>query len=268
MQDVPPAVDTTKAHPARMYDYFLGGKDNFAVDRRTAETAMESWPTVVVAARANRAFLVRAVRHLAREAGIRQFLDVGTGLPSVNSVHEVAQAQAPDCRIVYVDNDPIVLVHAQSLLQGTPEGQLAYIDGDLREPEKILAAPATRLALDFERPVAVLLLAVLHFLEDDEDPRRIVETFLEAIPSGSHLVASHITADFDPEGVNGLVRTYNEAGIRGQARTAREFSELAFGGMEILDPGVVLLPEWRPDDDGPRPSPAEVSAYGGVARKP
>jgi hypothetical protein len=261
-------IDTSKAHAARMYDYYLGGKDHFAVDRETAEKAMQSWPAVRVAVRENRAFLGRAVRFLVQEAGIRQFLDIGTGLPSANNVHEVAQDIAPECRVVYVDNDPIVLAHAQALLRSKPAGRTAYIDADLREPGKILEAPATRQTLDFSQPVALMLVAILHFLPDSERPGEIIATLLDALPPGSFLVASHVTPEHDPEGVSGLARTYQASGVACQARTADEFEELAFTGLEMVDPGVVLVSEWRPSQRGPRPLPSEVNWYGGIGRKP
>src|SRR6266480_1785035 len=174
---------------------------------------MESWPAVSTAVRENRAFLGRAVRFLVAEAGIRQFLDIGTGLPSANNVHEVAQGLEPSCRVVYVDNDPIVLAHARALLTSTPEGSTAYIQADLREPEKILDDPVTRQTLDFSQPIALVLVAVLHFVPDGDDLRRIVDTLLDALPAGSCLVASHVTQEHDPEGVGGLVRTYQAAGL-------------------------------------------------------
>ena len=262
-----PAIDTTKPHAARMYDYYLGGKDHFAADRETAEKAMESWRGVRTAVRENRAFLGRAVRHLVAEAGIRQFLDIGTGLPSANNVHEVAQSLAEDCRVVYVDNDPIVLAHARVLLTGSPHGRTAYIEADLREPERILASATLRETLDFSQPVALMLVAILHFLTDDEDPAGIVSTLLGALAPGSYLVASHVTPELDPEGVGGLVRAYQAGGLSGQARPVDEFTELAFDGLAMVDPGVVLVSEWRPEGSGPRPLPAEVSWYGGVGRK-
>src|SRR4051794_40518830 len=176
----PPAgIDVSRPHAARMYDFYLGGKDHFAADRVTAEKAMASWRSVRTAVRENRAFLGRAVRFLAEEAGIRQFLDIGTGLPSANNVHEVAQAVVPDTRVVYVDNDPIVLAHAKALLTGRAEGRTAFIEADLREPEKILAHPTAREVLDFDRPMALMLVAILHFLPDDEDPAGIVRTLVD-----------------------------------------------------------------------------------------
>jgi hypothetical protein len=262
------AIDTSQPHAARMYDYFLGGKDHFAVDRETAQKAMESWRGVRTAVRENRAFLGRAVRYLVAEAGIRQFLDIGTGLPSANNVHEVAQAIVPECRVVYVDNDPVVLAHARVLLTGSPQGRTAYIEADLRQPESILSSATVRDALDFSQPVALMLVAILHFLTDSDDPAGIVATLVDALPSGSYLVASHVSPELDPEGVGGLERVYRAGGVPAQARPVDDFTELAFPGLGMVDPGVVLVSEWRPDGTGPRPLPAEVSWYGGVARKP
>jgi hypothetical protein len=267
--DGPPVgIDVSRAHAARMYDFYLGGKDHFAADRATAEKAMASWRSVRTAVRENRAFLGRAVRYLAGEAGIRQFLDIGTGLPSANNVHEVAQGAVRDSRVVYVDNDPIVLAHAKALLTGTPEGRTAYIEADLREPRKILDHPTAREVLDFDRPIALMLVAILHFLPDDEDPAGIVRTLVDALPSGSYLVASHVTPEFDPEGVYGLEHSYRAGGVRAQVRPVDDFVHLAFEGLEMVEPGVELVSEWRPEGSGPRPSAAEVSWYGGVARKP
>jgi hypothetical protein len=251
-----------------MYDYYLGGKDHFAADRETAEKAMTSWTSVRTAVRENRSFLGRAVRYLADEVGIRQFLDIGTGLPSANNVHDVAQGVAPESRVVYADNDPIVLAHAQALLTSTPEGRTAYIHADLREPEKILTNPSARRLLDFDRPIALMLVAILHFLPDGDDPRALVRTLIDALPSGSHLVASHVTPEHDPDGVRGLEDSYRAGGVPAQARTAEDFAELAFDGLELVDPGVRLVSEWRPDHTASRPTAAEVSWYGGVARKP
>jgi hypothetical protein len=264
---VKPRIDTSKPHTARIYDYYLGGKDNFEPDRRTAERAAQSWPAVRTAVRENRAFLGRAVRFLVAEAGIRQFLDIGTGLPSANNVHEVAQGLVPSCRVVYVDNDPIVLAHARALLTSSPEGKTAYIHADLREPEKILADPVTVATLDFSQPIALMLVAVLHFLTDADGPYQIVDTLLDALPAGSYLVASHVTPEHDPEGVGGLERTYQASGLPAQTRVASEFAELAFRGLDMVEPGLVLVSEWRPDSDGVRPQASEVNWYGALARK-
>jgi hypothetical protein len=263
---VQPVIDTTKAHAARVYDYYLGGKDHYAADRETAEKAMQSWRAVRTAVRENRAFLGRAVRYLVSDAGIRQFLDIGTGLPSANNVHEVAQSVAPESRVVYVDNDPIVLAHARALLASTPQGRTAYIDADLRDPERILASPAVRETLDLSQPVGLMLVAILHFVVDADDPARIASTLLDALPGGSYLVASHVTAEHDPVGVGGLERTYRDSGIPAQVRSAEEFARLAFTGLEMVDPGVVLVSEWRAPQ-GPKPPPEEVNWYGGIGRK-
>ncbi len=265
---IPAEIDVSRPHPARIYDYFLGGKDNFAADRALASKVLESWGTVRTAVRENRAFLGRAVRYLAGEAGISQFLDIGTGLPSANNVHEVAQAITPGAHVVYADNDPIVLTHARALLASGPQGATAYLDADIRAPEKILGDPITRSTLDFTRPVALMLVAVLHFIPDEDGPRRIVQTLVDALPSGSYVVASHATAEHNPEGLSGAGRAYREGGMRGALRTSEEFADLAFGGLELVDPGVVLVSEWRPEGNGIRPMPSEVNTYGGVARKP
>jgi SAM-dependent methyltransferase len=263
----PPEIDVTKPHPARMYDYFLGGKDNFAADRAIANQVLDSWGSVRTAVRENRAFLGRAVKYLAGEAGISQFLDLGTGLPSANNVHEVAQAINPEARVVYADNDPIVLAHARALLASGPRGVTAYLDADVRNPESILANPIVRDTLDFGMPIALMLVAVLHFLPDEDDPRQIVQTLVDALPPGSYLVASHATAEHNPEGLSGAGRAYSQGGMRGAIRSSDEFGELAFGALELVDPGVVLVSEWRPEEPI-RPMPSEVNTYGGVARKP
>ena len=198
---------------------------------RRPSKALRRWGTARTAARENRAFLGRAVRYLVAEAGIRQFLDIGTGLPSANNVHEVAQGVAPSSRVVYVDNDPIVLAHARALLTSAPEGRTAYIQADLREPEKILADPATRQTLDFTKPVALMLVAILHFVPDADDPRRVIETLLDALPPGSYLVASHVTNEHDPDTLAGAGRAYQERGLRGQIRTSRRVRRSGVRGL-------------------------------------
>jgi S-adenosyl methyltransferase len=266
---VQPTIDTTKAHPARVYDYFLGGKDHFAVDRETAHKLLEFLPTARTMARENRAFMGRAVRFLAAVAGVRQFLDIGTGLPSANNVHQVAQSVAPESRVVYVDNDPIVLAHARALLTSSEEGKTAYIQADLRDPEAILANSVTQQTLDFNKPIALMLVAVLHFIPDSDAPAPIVSTLLDAFAPGSFLVASHGTADFySPQTITGGARAYQEGGVVTQGRTIDEFAQLAFRGLDMVDPGLVLVSEWRPESDDLRPLPGEVGMYGGVARKP
>jgi hypothetical protein len=263
-----PGIDLSRPHSARMYDYFLGGKDNFAVDREVAKAAIQSWPGVRTCSRENRKFLARAVEYLVRDAGVRQFLDIGTGLPSADNTHEVAQRIAADARVVYADNDPLVLTHAQALLRSAPAGRTAYIHGDLRDPQAILASPVVRETLDFSQPVALMLLAILHFIADEEDPGAIMAALLDALPPGSYLVASHVTPEHDPVGVGGLVATYRKSGVTAQARTAADFGRLAFSGLKLVDPGVVLVSEWRATGTDPRPSAEEVSAYGAVAYKP
>jgi hypothetical protein len=265
---VAPEIDTSKPHPARMYDYLLGGKDNFAADRETAQRALQAWPTIRTAARENRAFVGRAVRYLAEEAGITQFLDLGSGLPGVGNVHEVAQDVVPSAHVVYVDNDPIVLAHGRALLASKPEGKCAYIHADIRDPQAILANPVTRETLDFSQPIALVIAAVLHFVPDEHEPGRIISTLVDALPSGSYVIASHGTAEYSPEGTAGLVRAYAQGGIPGKARTADEFADLAFSGLTLVPPGVVLVSEWRPEPGAIPPLAAEVGSNGGIGRKP
>jgi hypothetical protein len=266
MSDMPLELDTSRPHAARMYDYLLGGKNHFAADRETAEKLLVSMPSARTGPRENRAFMGRAVRYLAEEAGIRQFLDIGTGLPTTNAVHEVAQAVAPSARVVYADNDPLVLAHARALLTSSPEGRTAYLHADLREPEAILNDTVTREVLDFRQPIALLLVAVLHFIPDEDKPGEIMATLLDALPPGSYLVASQVTSDAN-SGAAAAERTYRGAGVPAQVRDSGEFARLAFSGLELVPPGVVRVSEWRPEDAGPRPTAAEVNTYGGVARK-
>jgi trans-aconitate methyltransferase len=258
-----PLIDTSVAHPARIYDYWLGGKDNFAADREAGELALKAYPDLAQAVRSNRAFLARAVRYLTGEAGIRQFLDIGTGIPSSSNTHEVAQQEAPGSRIVYVDNDPIVLTHARALLTSTQQGACAYIQADLRDTGAILEQAAG--TLDLGQPTALMLLAVLQFIPDAEDPWTLVSRLVDALPSGSFLVISHPTDDFNPNRGESIQR-YNErsadqATLRGEAETARFFA-----GLELVEPGLVPVARWRPDSDltASRPS----SMWCGVARKP
>ena len=265
--DVPAEIDTTKPHPARMYDYYLGGKNHFAADRETAQQMLAAAPNARTGARENRAFLGRAVRYLAAEAGIRQFLDIGTGLPTTNNVHEVAQAVAPSAHVVYVDNDPLVLAHARALLTSAPEGRTAYIQGDLRDPTAILASPVVREVLDFSQPIALMLVAILHFMPDEFKPAATMAALLDGLPPGSYLAASHATVETLP-GAAAATRAYQSAGVPMQLRGADEFADLAFTGLELVPPGVVVVSEWRPTGPEPRPAPAEVNVYGGVARKP
>jgi S-adenosyl methyltransferase len=265
---VAPNLHADRPHPARVYDYLLGGKDNFAADRAAAENGLRANPNSRIPPRENRAFLRRVVRYLAREAGIRQFLDIGTGIPTSPNVHEVAQAIVPDARIVYVDNDPMVLVHARALLTSTPSGRTEYIDADLRNVEGLLASPQLRAAIDLGQPVGLLLIAIMHFVGDDDDPYGIVERLRTALPSGSYLALSHLTGDFDAAAWEGVAEVYRRTGVTLQVRSRAEI-ERFFSGFEMIEPGVQVLPAWRPDDDaGDPPTDVQVSVYGGLARKP
>ncbi|MFI6259953.1 SAM-dependent methyltransferase [Micromonospora zamorensis] len=264
-------IDTTVAHPARRYNYWLGGKDNFQADRESGDTMAAAFPTIRTAALENRRFLQRAVGFLAREAGIRQFLDIGTGIPTADNTHEVAQAIAPESRVVYVDNDPIVLAHARALLSSSPQGATAYIDADLRGPARILAHPELRRTIDLSRPVALMLVAVLHFVPDGDDPYALVRHLLDALPAGSWLAASHATHEYLPPAVAAQAR----AAARGggphgliNLRTRDEFSRF-FVDLDVVEPGITSVAEWRAENEPqPRPSVVEVSMYGGVARLP
>jgi hypothetical protein len=259
-----PKINTNVPHPARVYDYFLGGKDNFEADRVAAEAANIAFPRTAESARAARAFLRRVVRFLVAEAGIRQFLDIGTGLPSGENVHQVAQSTAPEARVVYVDNDPIVLLHAQALLTSSPEGAVAYLDADLRDPEKILGEAAK--TLDFGQPMAVLLLGILHNLGDQDDPYGIVRRLVQAMPSGSYLAICHLTAEIYPE-LAEWARALNERQLDAPL-VLRDHAQVTsfFEGLELLEPGVVQLSKWRPRSEVE--SAAAAALWGGVARKP
>ncbi|MFC0042411.1 SAM-dependent methyltransferase [Actinomadura rayongensis] len=259
----PRELDVSRATAARMYDYYLGGKDNFAADREAAEAVLSAAPEVRPIAVENRRFLQRAVRYLAREAGIRQFLDLGTGLPTQGNVHEIAQAEAPDARVVYVDSDPIVLVHARALLAGT--GTTAVLTADLRDPETVLGDPQVRSLIDFDEPVAVLLAAVLHFVPDVDEPHRLVRQYVGATAPGSHLLVSHVTGDTRPASAGGAEKAYRNTANPATLRSLPDI-ERFFDGLELVEPGVVPVPEWRPDAGT---VPAEnIWMYGGVARKP
>ena len=262
-------LQTAQPHPARVYDYLLGGKDNFAADRAAAEAGLRANPNSRIPPRENRAFLGRMVRYLAGEAGISQFLDIGTGIPTSPNVHEVAQEIQPPARIVYVDNDPIVLTQARALLTPGPEGRTAYIDADLRDIDAILGSADLQRTLDLSQPVGLLLIAVLHFIPDEDDPWALAARLLAALPSGSYLALSHLTGDFDPAAWAGVVAVYRRSGVTMQVRHKPDIDRF-FAGLDLIDPGVVSLPQWRPDpsDVGRPPSDAAVSVYGGVARKP
>jgi hypothetical protein len=269
MPEIPPEIDISRPHPARMYDFFLGGKDNFTADREAAAHILRAAPFARIMARENRAFLGRAVRFLAGEAGIRQFLDIGTGLPTTSNVHEVAQAIAPASRVVYADNDPLVLTHARALLKSAPEGRTAYIHADLRAPDTIVSDPVARDVLDFNQPIALILAAVLHFVPDADNPAEIMRTLLGVLPPGSYLVASHISGEHAPDREAEAHRPYRDAKIPLQSRDSEEFARLAFGDLDLVPPGAVLVSEWRREATGTAPPPpSEVNFYGGVARKP
>ncbi len=255
--------DTSVAHIARVYDYWLGGKDNFEADRQAGEEALAAYPDLVSSVRANRAFLARGVRFLTAEAGIRQFLDIGTGIPSANNTHEVAQSVAPASRVVYVDNDPIVLAHARALLIGGPEGATDYLDADLRETEKIL--DHARGLLDFSQPMAVMLVAVLHLIGPEDHPYSIVGQLMDAVPPGSYLLLSHVASDIEPEKMAEMGKRLNRLlAQKGYYRSQAEVADF-FAGLELVPPGVVPVQHWRQDSEveGAR----KAAMWGGVARK-
>jgi hypothetical protein len=258
-----PSFDTSVAHPARVYDYWLGGTDNYEADREAAEQVVAIMPSILPGVRANRAFLRRAVEYLAGEAGIRQFLDVGTGLPTAQNTHEVAQSIAPESRIVYVDNDPIVHAHAQSLLTSTPEGATTYLEADARDTAAILAGAAA--ILDFSRPVAVMVLCVLQYVPDSGAPHQIISRLMDAVPPGSYLALSDGTGDIDSQRGAQATAAYN-ARLGKNRLTPRTHDQIAayFDGLDLLEPGLVPLHQWRASDSSALPVPA----YAGLGRKP
>ena len=260
-------INTTVPHSARVWNYLLGGKENYEVDREAAQQFTTMFPQIVDIALADRAFLGRSVRYLAGERGIRQFLDIGTGLPTMDNTHEVAQRVAPESRIVYVDNDPLVLAHARALLNSTPAGVCDYIHADLREPSDILAKAAA--TLDFERPVAVMLLGIMHFVHDDEEARHIVRRFSDAVPPGSHVVLTHATLDFDKGETAQAVaqQDWNAKSANPMVPRGRDVVAGLLEGLDVLEPGVVSMSRWRPEHT-PWGVPDEVAGYAAVARKP
>ncbi|MFP8887624.1 MULTISPECIES: SAM-dependent methyltransferase [Streptomyces] len=268
-RDAPPAIDRSIPHSARIWNYWLGGKDNYTADREAGDQYQEIFPGIVELARASRGFLSRAVTHLAGELGIRQFLDIGTGLPTADNTHEVAQRAAPGSRIVYVDNDPLVLAHARALLTSTPEGATAYIDADLRRPDTILAEAAR--TLDLDRPVGLMLMNILGHIEDYDEARATVKRLMAALPSGSCLVSNDGTDG--NEAFNRAQRFYNEmAGVPYLLRTPEQIAGY-FRGLEVLEPGVVPVSRWRPQAPPTGASlsgdlPPAVDEYGGVGVKP
>ena len=258
-----PDFDTSVPHIDRVYDYWLGGTDNFPADRAMGERTLLAYPNLVYSVRANRAFLARAVRFLAGEAGIRQFLDIGTGIPTANNTHEAAQRVAPSSRIVYVDHDPVVLSHAQALLASTPEGACTYIDADLRDPETILAAAAD--TLDFSQPVAVMLIAVMHFIGDDAEASAIMRRLMAACVPGSYVALSHAASDIDAEQQSEMVRRLNQSVA--EKATLRDHAGVTrlFDGLDMVEPGLVRVSDWRPDSDLEAARPTGL--WGGVGRK-
>ncbi|MFJ7338706.1 SAM-dependent methyltransferase [Streptomyces sp. NPDC101110] len=250
-------IDSSKAHPARVYDVFLGGKDHYPADRDAAAAALAANPRGYLDVRHNRDFLRRAVTTLVEQDGMRQFLDIGTGLPTAENVHQIAQRVTPESRVVYVDNDPVVLAHARALLTSGPEGRTDYIDADLRDPDRILEQAAK--TLDFDRPVALCLVAVLHFVADEE-AYPLVSGLLGELPAGSRLVLSHLTEDLNPENIRAVQRTYTERGftfvLRSRADVERFFTD---SRLEIAGPGVVPAHRWRPDRAAPVPEQPEES---------
>ncbi|GGM58335.1 SAM-dependent methyltransferase [Dactylosporangium sucinum] len=263
----PVDLQTDRPHPARVYDYLLGGKDNFPADRTAAEAGLKANPNSRIPPRENRNFLRRAVEYLAAEQGIRQFLDIGTGIPTSPNVHEVAQGIAPDSRIVYVDNDPIVLAHARALLTSKPEGRTEYIDADLRDVDRILNAPELREVIDFNQPVALLLIAIMHFVGDADKPYEIVQRLVDALPSGSFLTLTHLTGDFDAAAWDRVAAIYAKQGVTMQVRPHDDIARF-FTGLELVEPGLPIVTKWRPDADvNPDATDTQVAVYGGVARK-
>jgi hypothetical protein len=256
-------IDTTVPHSARIWNYWLGGKDNYPVDREAGDRFLEIYPDMVHVARAVRYFLARAVRYLAGEVGVRQFLDVGTGLPTVDNTHEVAQRVNPAARIVYVDNDPLVLVHARALLTSHPDGRCAYVDADVRDPAAIIEA--ARATLDFGQPVALMMLGIMGHIEDDDEALSIVRLLTDALPSGSYLTLSD-GANTSASRSQAHDRYADTGAVPYRLRSPEQITAY-FGGLELLEPGVVPVSRWRPDP-GPFGEPRHVDTYGGVARKP
>lgn len=273
--EMSPDLHLGKPHAARMYDFYLGGKDNYEVDRKAAQQVVDAFPSIHVCARQNRAFMHRATRMLA-EHGIRQWLDIGTGIPTQPNLHEIAQNIQRSARVVYVDNDPIVLVHAQALLASSPEGRTAYISADATDPTSILTAPQLAETLDLTEPVALSLNALLHFVPDEQDPYGIVKRLLNALPTGSALTLSHCTSDFDPTTWEKIVDVYRAGGTPAQVRSRDEIERFfTDSGLTLADPGITVAHRWRPDEDErhvpaittPTASDADVSLWVGVGFK-
>jgi hypothetical protein len=262
-----PGIDTIVPHEARVYDYWLGGKDNYAPDRELGDLIREQVPTIDTMAKANRAFLVRAVRYLA-EAGIRQFLDVGTGLPTAPNVHQVAQSVDPGARVLYVDNNPVVISHGRALVSSAPEGRAEYMLGDLLDPDGILGSEQLRETLDLDEPVGLLLITVLMYLDPDDgmDPYSAVERLVDALPSGSYVAITHPTGDFDRRGMAGVRLVAKRAGMTILPRDRAAVTRF-FGDAELVEPGIVPVVTWRPDPGSEPVDPESVYYWAGVARK-
>jgi O-methyltransferase involved in polyketide biosynthesis len=269
MADEPAVQDDLRAHvphTARIWNYWLGGKDNFAADRQVGDQVREIFPVVIELARADREFLKRAVRYLTAEVGIRQFLDIGTGLPTQDNTHEVAQQVAPETRIVYVDNDPLVLAHARALLTSSPEGATDYLHADLRNPETILRTAAA--TLDFSKPVAIMLLGIMHFVGDDDELQRIIDRLVAAVPSGSHIAVANTTTAVNGATTAEAVRVWNiDAQPKLKLRTPERIAEF-FTGLEVVEPGWVSCSRWRPEPLADGSLPVEVDQWCGIIRKP
>jgi hypothetical protein len=262
----PPGIDTTVASPARVWNYWVGGKDNFEADREAGERVLDAVPFMPLIARYARRFLASAVDRLVTEYGVRQFLDIGTGLPTGDNTHEVAQRLAPAARIVYVDNDPIVLTHARALLTSSPEGSTDYVDADLRDVDKIVAGAAH--TLDFTQPVAVLLIAIMHFVPAADDPYGIVRRLMDAVPSGSYLVLLHAASDIQPEVVVPGMDLYNRVSSTPMSLRSRAQVSHFFDGLDLIGPGLVPLDQWWPPDEVEPGAAGMLAGWGGIARKP
>ncbi|MET8805471.1 SAM-dependent methyltransferase [Streptomyces sp. NPDC004546] len=266
-------IDTSRPHSARMYDYYLGGKDHFEVDKQAAETVAAVYPGIFVCARENRSFMHRATRVLAREHGIRQWLDIGTGIPTEPNLHQVAQSVVPDARVVYADNDPLVLKYAERLMRSTSQGCTAYIEADVKDPTFLLNAPILSEVLNLNEPVALSLNALMHFITDEQDPYGIVNRLLDALPSGSALALSHCTPDLDPTTWQKVTDVYTNAGTPVQFRSRADVARF-FDGLELLEPGITMGHRWRPDlssadaTAAEPPTDAQVSLWTGVGIKP
>jgi hypothetical protein len=262
-------LDTSRPHSARMYDYYLGGKDHFEVDEKAALAVADAYPGIFVCARENRAFMHRATRVLAQEYGIRQWLDIGTGIPTEPNLHQVAQSVLPEARVVYADNDPLVLKYAERLMRSTPQGRTTYVEADVNDPASLLTAVEASEVLDFDQPIALSLNALMHFVTDAQDPYGIVARLLAALPTGSALALSHCTPDFDPATWEKVTAIYTSAGTPVQFRAHEDVARF-FDGLDLIEPGVCVGHRWRPaatGSDGAQPTDAQVSLWTGVGIK-